>query len=170
MTNGLMRELPNCSSSYLLVLCDISSSICSHIVSGYLLSCNPLNPDRQEKADLYSSGPPNNVTVWKERKSEWTKNMWAYLWLGYISPSTCAFWVCTSLPVCAGLLLLHILSTTQTKLLSLFMREEVNNDLLLFLVLTDSNGGEINCVGPRFISYGLMTPEQLGDRLNNSLC
>lgn len=36
---------------------DISSSICSHIVSGYSPSCNPLNPGRQERADLYSSGP-----------------------------------------------------------------------------------------------------------------
>lgn len=41
------------------------------------------------------------------------------------------------------------------------MREDVNEDLVLFLILTDYNGVEINYVGPRFNSCGLMTPEQL---------
>lgn len=41
------------------------------------------------------------------------------------------------------------------------MREDVNEDLVLFLILTDYNGVEINYMGPRFNSCGLMTPEQL---------
>lgn len=70
----LSWDLPNCSSPYLLVFCFISSSIYLRVVSGYLPSCNPLNPDRQVRANLYSSGPQSNMTDWKERKECMRKN------------------------------------------------------------------------------------------------
>lgn len=123
MTNGVTRELPNCSSQYLSVLCDISSSICSNIVSDYLLSCNPLNPETDRRgADLYSSRSPHNVTGRKERRSEWAR----------ICEHICArdiylrvyvrVQVCTSLYVWGSLPpLLH--TPTLPKLISLFMRE-----------------------------------------------
>lgn len=110
MTNGIMRELPNCSSLYVSVLGDISSSVCSHIVSDYLQSCNPLNPDRQERADLYSSGPPHNVTAWRERRSECARMCVRDIYLRVHVQ------VCTSLWIFVfvwGSLLLHTRSAAQ---------------------------------------------------------
>lgn len=56
----------------------------------------------------------------------------------------------------------QLASLARIKLIRLFMREDVNEDLVLFLILTHCNGVEINYVSPRFNSCGLMTPEQLG--------
>lgn len=55
----------------------------------------------------------------------------------------------------------QLASPARIELIRLFMREDVNEDLVLFLILTDYNGVEINYMGPRFNSCGLMTPEQL---------
>lgn len=112
----LMVSLESCqtASLYLLVLGDISSSICLHIVSDYVQSCNPLNPDRQETADLYSSGLPHNVTAWRESRSEWAR--------------MCVWDTCPGMYIPGNICFLFMAADVSThpalqKLISLFMRE-----------------------------------------------
>lgn len=88
-------------------------------------SCNPLNPDRQERADLYSSGPTHNLTVWKERRSEreWIRKYMCvrdiYLRV-HVHVQVCAtLWIF----VCVGRLYVSFTHPELPKLISLFMRE-----------------------------------------------
>ncbi len=97
----------------------ISSSICLHIVSGYLPICNLLNPDRQERADLYSSGPCGRRSEWARiRECMCVRCIYSS---EYMCMSRCVH-PCEYLYVCGAA---HLSSTQPAlpELISLFMRE-----------------------------------------------
>lgn len=65
MTNGVMRGLPNCLSTYLSVLGTLLLPFgCAHThCFGLFTELQSSKPDRQERLDLYSSGPH---TTWRK--------------------------------------------------------------------------------------------------------